>query len=304
MSEISAHERDAADAIATRLPAWFAQVTRPLPWRTPDCSAWGVLVSEVMSQQTPVTRVAPQWVAWMERWPTPADLAAASPAEVLRAWDRLGYPRRALRLQEAAAVIAAQHDNVVPTDVDALLALPGIGDYTARAVACFAYGQRVPVVDTNVRRVRTRLIAGEFLQPAAKKRDLADVERLLPADPALAATVSIALMELGSLVCTARAPRCDHCPLQDVCAWQLAGCPQPSEAELASAKRRVQKFAGTDRQVRGLLMAVLREADSPVEQQVLDAVWEDAPQRSRALHSLLIDGLAEQDSEGRFHLPQ
>ena len=277
---------------------WFDSAERPLPWRRPGTSAWGVLLSEVMSQQTPVARVAPVWEEWMQRWPTPADFAAASRAEVLRAWGKLGYPRRALRLWECAQAIG---EKPVPSDVEKLLKLPGIGDYTARAVACFHYKRNVPVVDTNVRRVYARAVDGRFLQPQPSKKELSAVEKLLP--PENGPRFSAALMELGALVCKAKAPNCEGCPLREGCAWQLAGCPQPSEAELSRAKKRVQKFQGTDRQVRGLILDVLRGADAPVPKSKIDVVWPDAAQRSRALASLLDDGLAEQDSQGLFHLP-
>ena len=278
---------------------WFDANERPLPWREPGTTAWGVLLSEVMSQQTPVARVAPQWKEWMQRWPTPQDLAAASKADVLRAWGKLGYPRRALRLWECAKEIGAGE---VPGDVDKLLALPGIGEYTARAVACFHFGHNVPVVDTNVRRVYARAEDGRFLAPTPSKRELAQVEALLPKDNG--PRFSAALMELGALVCTAKNPDCAVCPIKATCAWQLAGCPEPSEDETARAKKRVQKFTGTDRQVRGLLLDVLRASPHPVAQSKLDAVWEDAAQRARALDSLLEDGLMEQNEEGLFHLPQ
>lgn len=283
--------------------SWFEVHERDLPWRVEGTSAWGVLLSEVMSQQTPVARVAPLWEEWMRRWPEPQDLAAASTAEVLRQWGSLGYPRRALRLQECAATIVSRHAGRVPDEVDDLLALPGIGDYTARAVACFAFGKNVPVVDTNVRRVYRRSVVGEFLQGPARKAELQEVAALLPDDgrgPRFAA----ALMELGALVCTAANPACDRCPLHTECAWVRAGRPEPHPEELAKAKKRVQKFAGTDRQVRGLIMKVLREADAPVEKQAIDVVWPDAAQRSRALFSLIDDGLAVQDDAGYFHLPR
>lgn len=278
---------------------WFDANERPLPWRAPGTSAWGVLLSEVMSQQTPVARVAPQWKEWMQRWPTPQDLAAASKADVLRAWGKLGYPRRALRLWECAKEIG---EGEVPGDVDKLLALPGIGEYTARAVAAFHFGRNVPVVDTNVRRVYARAEEGRFLAPTPSKRELAQVEELLPEENG--PRFSAALMELGALVCTAKNPECMACPIKTTCAWQLAGCPEPSEEEAARAKKRVQKFTGTDRQVRGLLLDVLRASPHPVPQSELDTVWEDAPQRARALASLLDDGLMEQNEEGLFHLPQ
>ncbi|MBP2321323.1 A/G-specific adenine glycosylase [Kibdelosporangium banguiense] len=278
---------------------WYSKNKRDLPWRQPDTTAWGVLVSEIMLQQTPVSRVEPIWLEWMARWPVPSKLAEVSQGEVVRAWGKLGYPRRALRLHSAAAVIAAEHGDVVPSDVDTLLALPGIGAYTARAVAAFAYGKRVPVVDTNVRRVVARAVHGAGdAGPASNTRDMADVEALLPAEDAPAATMSIALMELGALICTARAPRCVDCPLLTDCAWQKAGRP-----EYTGPLKPVQRFAGTDRQVRGLLLDVLRDTDGPVERARLDMVWADAPQRDRCLDSLLVDGLMEQTSAGLFALP-
>lgn len=281
------------------LTDWFAEKARDLPWRKPECSAWGVLVSEIMLQQTPVARVEPSWHEWMARWPVPSALAAATPADVLRMWGKLGYPRRALRLRDAATVIASQHDDVVPSDVDTLLALPGIGAYTARAVAAFAYRKRCPVVDTNVRRVIARAVHGAGdAGPASNTRDMADAEKLLPADDEHAAQMSAALMELGAIVCTARNPRCADCPIFDTCAWQLAGKPAYN-----GPAKPVQKFAGTDRQVRGLLLDVLRDTSTPVPKTRLDVVWSDAGQRDRCLDSLLVDGLVEQTADGLFALP-
>lgn len=262
-----------------------------------------MLVSEVMSQQTPVARVAPVWERWMGLWPGPADLAAAPADAVLREWGKLGYPRRALRLRECAAVIAEGHGGVLPDDVGALLALPGVGEYTARAVAAFAFGKRVPVVDVNVRRVLRRHRQGTFLPGTHRAADLPAVEALLPEYEATAATLSAALMELGATVCRTN-PECGACPVRASCAWVAAGRPEPEAHELAAAKRRVQKFEGTDRQVRGKLLDVLRAAESPVEQAALDEVWADGAQRSRALFSLLADGLAVQDADGRFRLPR
>lgn len=279
-----------------QLVQWYEQAQRDLPWRRPGVSAWQILVSEFMLQQTPVARVEPIWLAWVDRWPTPSTTAAAGAAEVLRAWGKLGYPRRAKRLHECATVIAAEHDDVVPDDVDTLLSLPGIGAYTARAVACFAYGQRVPVVDTNVRRVVARAVHGLADAGSPSSRDLADVEALLPEDPG-APQFSVALMELGATVCTARAPRCGVCPLP-LCAWRSRGFPAG-----AGPAKRTQKYAGTDRQVRGRLLDVLRASASPVDRAELDVAWTtDTAQRDRALDSLLIDGLVEQTADGRFAL--
>jgi A/G-specific adenine glycosylase len=278
---------------------WFAEHGRDLPWRDPDCTAWGVLVSEIMLQQTPVARVQPIWLEWMARWPVPSALAAETTGEVVRAWGKLGYPRRALRLHAAATVVAAEHGDVVPSDVDTLLALPGIGAYTARAVAAFAYGKRAPVVDTNVRRVVARAVHGAGdAGPASNTRDMADVEVLLPAEDAPAAKMSAALMELGALICTARSPRCADCPIYEDCAWQRAGKPA-----YAGPAKPVQKFAGTDRQVRGLLLDVLRGSEGPVDKGRLDLVWHEAGQRDRCLDSLLVDGLLEQTAGGLFALP-
>ena len=286
-------------SLAALVLDWYPRAARDLPWRRPGTTAWGVLVSEFMLQQTPVARVEPVWTEWMARWPLPSTLAAASRAEVLRAWGKLGYPRRALRLHAAAEVIATAHDDVVPADVDALEALPGVGSYTARAVAAFGYGRRCPVVDTNVRRVVARAVHGRGdAGPARTSADLADVDALLPPDDRSAAVVSIGLMELGAVVCTGRSPHCGVCPIRKECAWRAAGRP-----EYAGPRRPVQAFAGTDRQVRGRLLDVLRAAEAPVERAALDAVWPDAAQRDRCLDSLLVDGLAEQHDDGRFALP-
>lgn len=289
---------DTATMDTAALAAWFERDARDLPWRADGVSGWQILMSEVMLQQTPVVRVAPIWLDWVARWPVPSAMAASSQGDVLRAWGKLGYPRRALRLHECAKVLAAEHGDRTPTDVDTLLTLPGVGAYTARAVACFAYGQRVPVVDTNVRRVIARAVHGRA-EPGnpSTTRDLADAEALLPEDAPRAAAVSAALMELGAVICTARTPTCARCPLPS-CAWVDAGRPVHD-----GPPKKVQKFAGTDRQVRGRLMDVLRTATGPVEKTRLDLAWTTDPgQRERALDSLLTDGLVEQTGDGRFAL--
>ena len=284
-------------SISTELVDWYARARRDLPWRQPDVTAWQILVSEFMLQQTPVARVAPIWLDWVARWPTPSATAAASAADVLRAWGKLGYPRRAKRLHECAIAIATEHGDHVPDDVEVLLTLPGVGTYTARAVACFAYQQSVPVVDTNVRRVVARAVHGlaDAGNPS-NTRDLADVAALLP-DDETAPVFSAALMELGATVCTARSPKCGVCPLS-VCAWRSAGHPPAT-----TAPRKAQGYAGTDRQVRGRLLDVLRASAAPVMRAQLDVVWlTDTAQRDRALDSLLVDGLVEQTADGRFAL--
>ncbi|MFN8078505.1 MAG: A/G-specific adenine glycosylase [Kineosporiaceae bacterium] len=297
--------------------AWYAVGARDLPWRDPECSPWGVLVSEVMLQQTPVARVLPAWQRWIERWPTPASLAADAVGEAIRAWDRLGYPRRAVRLHEAATAIVARHRGEVPDDLEQLLALPGIGSYTAAAVASFAFRQRHAVVDTNVRRVLARTVTG-LAQAApsltAAERTLA--EELVPEDAERAATWAVASMELGALICTARAPRCADCPVIGLCRWQADGAPAYD-----GPPRRGQRYQGTDRYVRGLLLAALRAAHdrrdsgaidgSLTQRALLDAVPDDAlrdgvldpHQRERCLDSLVADGLVEPLPRNRFRLP-
>lgn len=269
------------------LLAWFDEHARDLPWRAPDRTPWGVLVSEVMLQQTPVSRVEPAWRAWLARWPAPADLAAASPADVLRAWDRLGYPRRALALHACARAIVERHGGRVPDDEAALRALPGVGAYTAAAVRAFAFGRRAVVLDTNVRRVLARLDGSALPPPAQTAAEVARADERTPADDAAAARWSLAVMELGALVCTARAPRCDACPLASSCAWLAAGRPPDEHAH----RRRTQRWAGTDRQVRGRVMALLREASGPVPAERIAAVWPDREQLDRCLAALVADGL-------------
>lgn len=285
------------DALHEPVLRWYDENARDLPWRRPEATAWSVLVSEFMLQQTPVSRVLPVHQAWLRRWPTPGALADAPSGEAVRAWGRLGYPRRALRLHAAAVAIVERHGGEVPADRDELRALPGVGDYTAAAVASFAFGRRHAVLDTNVRRVLARAVRGEALPPVSvtrAERDLA--ESLVPdREPARWA---VAVMELGALVCTATRPRCDGCPVADRCVWRIAGSPSYD-----GPPRKVQAWAGTDRQCRGALLAVLRDADGAVGAEELDAAWPDAHQRARALTSLLDDGLVVERAGQGYSLP-
>ncbi|KRF26208.1 A/G-specific adenine glycosylase [Phycicoccus sp. Soil803] len=278
---------------------WYAVSARDLPWRRPDATAWGIFVSEIMLQQTPVARVEPVWREWLSRWPSPSALAADSPGEAVRAWGRLGYPRRALRLHAAAVAMAEHHDGAVPATEAELLTLPGVGTYTAAAVATFAFGERTTVVDTNVRRVLARVVGGqEYAAPSPTRAELAVAAGLVPADPPRARTWSVAVMELGAIVCTARAPRCSDCPVADLCAWQLAGRPAHE-----GPARKGQAWEGTDRQLRGALLAVLRESADPVPRSALEALSDDEIQRERCLDSLVADGLVEPLPRDRFRLP-
>ena len=294
--------------------AWFSRHARDLPWRAPGTTPWSVLVSEIMLQQTPVARVVPAYQNWLARWPTPAALAAEPAGEAIRQWGRLGYPRRALRLHETATIVTERHGGIVPDDVDALLALPGIGSYTAAAVASFAFGQRHAVLDTNVRRVLARLVAGQpgpSSAPSPAERRMA--ESLLPAEPAVAARWSVAVMELGALVCTAASPRCADCPVARDCAWLAAGRPgtragtRTGDGSGAGAgdgrsRGRTQRYDGTDRQCRGRLLAVLRDGGAATRAD-FDAVRANRAQLARALDGLVTDGLAEALPDGRYALP-
>lgn len=294
---------DAADtpdaaALHDAVLDWYDEHARELPWRGEAASAWSVMVSEFMLQQTPVARVLPVHAAWLERWPTPADLAAEPTGEAVRMWGRLGYPRRALRLHAAATALVERHGGEVPVAYEELLALPGVGDYTAAAIASFAFGRRHVVLDTNVRRVLVRAVSGRELPAPAVTRAERDVAAaLLPGDPATAATWAVATMELGALVCTARQPDCTACPVAGVCAWRRAGFPAYD-----GPPRRGQAWAGTDRQCRGRIMALAREADS-VDADRLEAAWPGTEQRERCLAGLVADGLLTHVAPGRWALP-
>ena len=288
-----------AAELHTRLLDWYDAHARDLPWRDPSASPWAVLVSEFMLQQTPVARVLPVYEQWLRTWPEPGDLAAASPGDAVRAWGRLGYPRRALRLHAAATVIAERHCGRVPVDYDDLIALPGVGDYTAAAVASFAFGRRHVVLDTNVRRVLTRLVAGRELPAVAVNRAERDLAAgLLPEDGPTAAAWAVSTMELGATVCVAASPRCASCPVADLCAWRAAGYPAYD-----GPVRRGQAYDGTDRQCRGRLLAVLREREEPVHAAVLETAWAIDEQRDRCLQWLVDDGLVARVSELTYALP-
>lgn len=266
---------------------WFEAHGRDLPWRRDGFTPWGALVSEFMLQQTPVARVIPRLDEWLERWPTPGALANSSPADAVRAWQNLGYPRRALWLHSCAVTIVAQYNGEVPSDVDALLRLPGVGPYTARAIAVFAFRAHEPVVDTNIRRVIARAIHGHADQgPPATARDLADMAELLPS-PDISPEFNAGMMELGAIVCTARNPSCDKCPLRHQCAWRGFGYPVSD----APRRRPQAKYEGSDRQARGAILKLLRESNSSVSREELMSTWPDALQRDRAVLSLLDDGL-------------
>ena len=272
---------------------WFKRNKRDLPWRT--TTPWGVMVSEYMLQQTPVNRVLPKWIEWMERWPTPKDLAAATPAQVITAWGRLGYPRRALRLHAAAQIIAEDFNNEVPEDELTLQQLPGIGQYTAAAIAAFAFNQRTLVMDVNIRRVLTRVIDGnEHPKPAPTSREKARRLALLPEKNAH--IWAAATMELGALVCTSKNPKCELCPVISACNWRKNGYPK------SDLIRKSQDWHGTDRKCRGTIVQALRENESLTEN-AIKKLWPDESQIEKALKTLQEDLLIEAISRKRYRLP-
>lgn len=277
-------------AVAADLANWYRANARDLPWRRSGVSPWGVLVSEVMLQQTPVNRVLPYWRRWLARWAQPSDLARASPADVIRAWGTLGYPRRGLRLRDCAVAIVDHHDGIVPAELTALRELPGIGRYTAAAVACFAFGQAVVVVDTNIARVLGRVFDAQALPaPSLGAADWARAAEVLPGDPAAAVVWNQATMELGALVCQARQPDCPVCPLGGDCAWRAQDYP----GDRYAGRRQPQAYQGTDRQARGRVLALLRQADG--ETVPVAAIVAGLPridQAERAMATLVADGLA------------
>ncbi|WP_300767067.1 A/G-specific adenine glycosylase [uncultured Bifidobacterium sp.] len=292
------------------LREWWDVSARDLPWRFGRTTPWGVLLSEVMSQQTPMSRVAPYWIEWMRMWPDPEALAAAPVADVITAWGRLGYPRRAIRLRECAARICERFGGAVPDDYDDLLSLPGIGDYTASAVVSFAYGRRVAVKDTNIRRVLSRVVDGvESVGGSATARDRELAEVMLPDDPDDSVVWNQAVMELGAVVCTARTPNCADCPVSSSCAFLAAGRPGLGERRT----RPRQRFQGTDRQVRGLILNALRgmaknagrsgDGES-MPRSVVRSLWGDSAQVDACVASLDEDGLIEILEDGAIRLPR
>ena len=267
--------------------AWFEENKRDLPWR--KSTPWGVLVSEFMLQQTPVNRVLPIWVEWMERWPTPEDLASAKKSELLKAWGRLGYPRRALRLHESATIIAKEFNNQVPQTLEDLRKLPGVGEYTAAAIMAFAYKKESLVLDVNIRRLFSRLLDGQELPPL----HITTTERQSRNEliPKQAHTWAAATMELGALICTATKPKCEICPLAHSCLWRASGYP-PSQ----TTKKKVQKWHGTDRQCRGVVIEHLRHTKK-ADQAKLAELWDNESQLEKCLAALLKDGLITQKNK-------
>lgn len=276
------------------ITSWFKKNKRDLPWRKSD--AWGVLVSEFMLQQTPVNRVLPAYEAWMKRWPTAASLAKATPAEVITAWGRLGYPRRALRLHECAKEITHNFKGKIPESQAELRELPGIGEYTAAAITAFAFEKRSLVLDINIRRLFARLFDGvETPTQSATKVEKSRYEELIPKkDPHLWAA---ATMELGAVICTSQSPKCGACPVANVCTWRSLDYPK------SDVVKRRQSWHGTDRQCRGTIVQALRENEVLTKSQITQ-LWDVPSQLEKALLTLLDDGLIESRGKNKFSLPR
>ena len=277
------------DADLTRSAAvlrWWDGQRRELPWReTRD--PWSVLVCEVMAQQTQVARVADRWAPFLERFPTPSACADAAVADVVRWWSGLGYNRRALNLHRCATEVVAHHGGCLPGDLAELLALPGIGPYTARAVLAFAFEVDAAVVDTNTARVLARWEGRRLTAREAQ----AAADAALPSGSAW--SWNQAMLDLGAKVCTRRAPMCTACPVVDRCAWATAGHPPPDPADGSAGVGGGQsRFEGSDRQGRGRLVEALRSGPVRVEDVASATGWPDEPDRAaRIAEGLVLDGL-------------
>ncbi len=274
--------------------SWFKKNKRDLPWRKTD--VWGVLVSEFMLQQTPVNRVLPVYQEWMKRWPTAAALAAATPAEVITAWGRLGYPRRALRLHECAKVITQDLSGKIPEDENELRKLPGIGEYTAAALAAFAFKKRSLVLDINIRRLFARLFDGiEVPSQSSTKSEKSRYEALIPKKDAH--IWAAATMELGAIICTSQSPKCGICPVAHGCTWRSLDYPK------SDVVKRTQTWHGTDRQCRGTIVQALRDNEVLTKNQI-SQLWDVPSQLEKAILTLLDDGLIEVRGKNKFSLPR
>jgi A/G-specific adenine glycosylase len=290
---------NAVNDFATDLLDWSARTRRDLPWRrTRD--PWAVLVSETMLQQTQAARVAPRYEEFLDCFPSPSACAAAPVGAVVAVWVGLGYNRRAVNLHAAATAIVAQHGGRVPDRLEQLVALPGVGAYTARAILAFAFERDAGVVDTNAARVLARAVAGSSLDRAAVQR-LAD--SLVPAGNAWA--WNQAVLDLGAVVCTARRPRCRACPVAGSCTWGRAGHPSPDPAVgSAGTSGRQTRFAGSDRQGRGRLVAALTRRPLAGAELAAVAGWPEDEQRARRVVATLVaDGLAVRTPAGGLALP-
>jgi A/G-specific adenine glycosylase len=263
---------------------WYKKNKRDLPWR--KTTPWGVLLSEYMLQQTPVSRALPIWNEWIKRWPTPRHLSKAKRSDVIKAWGSLGYPTRALRLHQAATNIATDYKNKVPDTLENLRKLPGIGEYTAAAIYSFAFNKRALVLDINIRRLFIRAIDGKEHPPLHITNSEREArEKLIPKDAALFAA---ATMELGALICTSKNPKCDQCPIKNKCEWRKQNYPR------SPIKKKTQTWHGTNRQCRGTILKHLRTNQFATHSE-LSKLWKKKSQFEESLTALINEGFIEKE---------
>lgn len=276
--------------LTERVLDWAADVRQDLPWRATR-DPWAVLVSELMLQQTQVARVVPKYAAFLARFPTPTACADAAVGDIVTAWAGLGYNRRAVHLHRTAVCVRDDHDGVLPVTLEGLLALPGIGPYTARAVLAFAHERDVGVVDTNAGRVLARAVAGRRLAPTEAQRT---ADAVVP--PGRGWAWNQAILDLGAVVCTKRSPRCGDCPVEDLCAWRTGDPTGPDPAVDSAAVSRPQStFEGSDRQGRGRLVEALRAGGVPRSDVPAVVGWDDTDRVRRVVDGLVDDGLVVRD---------
>jgi A/G-specific adenine glycosylase len=296
-------DRRQVEAIGRAIEGWGTALggdsRRPeLPWRSTR-DPWAVLVSEVMAQQTQLARVVPAFLGFMDRFPTPASCAAAPVGDVLRAWRGLGYNRRARNLHLAARAVVDDHAGHLPSDLDGLLSLPGVGAYTARAVMAFAFGADTGVVDTNAGRVLARAVAG---RPVGRAEAQRLVDAMVP--PERGWWFGQALLDLGAGTCVARAPRCHECPIRRRCRWASSGRAGPDPAAGSAGVSVPQsRFAGSDRQGRGRLIEALRRDEVPAPDLADVVGWDDPERLDRVVADLVAEGMVVRTATGALRLP-
>jgi A/G-specific adenine glycosylase len=277
--------------VRSALLRWFEPRRAAYPWRGTGADPYRVLVSEVMLQQTQAARVAPAFVSFTARFPTVQALAVAPRSAVVRAWDGLGYNRRAVALSEAARRIVRDHAGAVPDDIGSLEALPGVGPYTASAVAAIAYGVPVPAIDTNVRRVVARARLGRPPGDVDPGEIRAAAEAWL--DPAEPGTWNQAVMDLGRLVCGPK-PRCEACPIAGGCGFVAAGAPAGVVRHSGQGR-----FVGSSREARGLVVRALRHRSAATHAALVRDTGLAADRVADAVRSLARDGVVDVSTGSR-----
>lgn len=276
-----------------KLNRWFRAKGRDFPWRG-DVTPWEVLMSEFMLQQTQVSRVIPYFEEFRRVFPTPSAMARVPKGKVIEMWGSLGYPRRSLRLHQLAKVLSTEYSDQVPDDYETLLSLPGVGDYTANAVLAFAFHKRSVVIDTNIRRVIARSHFGkEWPEKTLSRTEREVIEGLVPRGDKTASVYSVAIMELGQVICVPK-PKCDDCPIGSECNWVKKGKPK------GKRPNRTQAWHGTNRKCRGMILRAIRE-ESAVSMNTLSKSWENREQLESCVEDLIREGFIKK-SRGKLIL--